>query len=202
MANFLEQLIYKTESPQFMTTVTPEMLKRLTPKQLETVSAIQTANQALVSSGLSDVSDFMTNLAMQESRLGKDISDVSYSPFQIDPIRYRDIQSKAMAGEGQTLKRASMANKLLESMGYGDNFDILDLSNEERRDPNIGALLTRMMLANIPKSIPKDLTGQSHYWKDYWNTTAGQGKPSDFINQVQYYNSFLNTKTYDNTVLE
>ena len=205
MANsILDNFIYSKTNPTFSTTINPEMLKQLSPRQLETISSIQTANQALGESGLSDVSDFMTNLAMQESRLGEQVSNVSYSPFQIDPIGYDDIVSKGKAGEGQTLERASISNELLQNMGYGEDFNILDLSYDEIREPMVGALLTRMKLGTIPKKIPKDLEGQAKYWKDHWNTHAknAKGKPEDFINQVQYYNSMLDTKTYDDTPLE
>jgi len=203
MANsILDGLMYNETEPTFKTELTPEMLKKLSPRQLETISSIQTANQALGESGLSDVSDFMTNLAMQESQLGKQSSNVSYSPFQIDPIGYEDIVSKGEAGEQATLDRASIANELLQGMGFGENFDILDLSLDELREPMVGALLTRMKLGTIKESIPRDLEGQAKYWKDHWNTKAGKGKPKDFINQVQFYNSMLGKKTYDDTPIK
>ena len=130
--SILDGLTYKSEEPTFNTEITPEMLEQLNPRQLETVSAIQTANQLFGDSGLSDVSDFMTNLSMTESNIGGDKEwGGSYSPFQIDPIGYEDIVSKGQAGEKQTLKRASIANELLKNMGYGENFDILNLPLEE-----------------------------------------------------------------------
>jgi hypothetical protein len=201
--NILDALMYNETNPTFKTELTPEMLKNLSPRQLETISSIQTANQALGKSGLSDVSDFMTNLAMTESNIGGDKEwGGSYSPFQIDPIGYEDIVSKGKAGEGQTLKRANMANELLQNMGYGKNFDILNLSLDEIREPIIGALLTRMKLGTIPEKIPTDLEGQANYWKKYWNTYAGKGTSQHFIGQVQDYNRKLNSKTYDDTPLE
>jgi len=205
---FWDNVVYKSKEPMFSTEVTPEMLEKLTHRQLETVSAIQTANQLFnkQDTGLTDISDFMTNLAMTESNIGGDKEwSGSSSPFQIDPIRYQDLQQKATVGEQTTIDRASLANELLGlDSRYGAGFDILNLSDKERRDPLIGALLTRMALANIKPSIPTDLTGQAHYWKDYWNTHAknAKGKPSDFINKVQYYNKRLNMKTYDNTPIK
>ena len=217
MANsILENLIYKSDKPTFGTSFTDEMLHggdRLTHRQLETMSATETANQLFnkKDTGLSDISDFMKNIAMAESNIGKDVSNVSYSPFQIDPIRYEDLQLRAKGAKGYTQKqskgtldRANLANSLLQAMGYGENFDILNLSNEQRRDPNVGALLTRMMLANIPKEVPKDLTGQAKVWKKDWNTEAknAKGDTEHFINQVQIYNDRLNIKTYDNTPIK
>ena len=150
----------------------------------------------------------MTNLAMQESNLGAKSSEVSYSPFQIDPIGYQDIAEKAEAGEGQTLKRASIANELLRNMDYGDDIDITNFDydkssvDNQLRDPLIGALVTRLKLATIPKSIPSNLSEQAVYWKNKWNTKEGKGKPEEYINQVQYYNSILGNKTHDDTPLK
>ena len=189
--NILDNLIYKDTKPTFQTKVTPEMLEKLNQRQLETISAIQTANQAL-GGQLSDVSDFMTNLAMTESNIGRDKEwSGSYSPFQIDPIGYKDIALKGKAGEGKTLERASIANKLLQDMGYGDDFDILGLSYDDKSVEDA-----------LRESIPKDLQGQANYWKDYWNTDAGKGTPEHFIGQVQDYNIKLKSKTYDNTPLK
>jgi len=204
MANsILDSFMYQGTDPTFSTIITPEMLEQLNPRQLETISAVQTANQVLEDSGLSNVSDFMINLAMTESNIGGDKEwGGSYSPFQIDPIGYEDIVSKGKAGEGKTLERASIVNELLQNMGYGENFNILDLSQDELREPMIGALLTRMKLGTIKEPIPTDLEGQADYWKKYWNTKAGKGTPEHFINQVQSYNISLGAKTYDDTPLE
>ena len=119
MANsILDDLIYNEGKPTFSTKITPQMIfgdKKLSNRQLETLSAAQTANQVF-DGKLPDISDFMTNLAMQESNLGEGTSTKSYSPFQIDPIGYEDIAEKAAEGEGQTLKRASIANELLRNI--------------------------------------------------------------------------------------
>ena len=201
---FWDNLIYKSEEPMFSTKVTSEMLENLTDRQLETVSAIQTANQLFGQIGLDNVSDFMTNLAMTESNIGRDKEwSGSSSPFQIDPIRYQDLQEKATSGEQATIDRASLDNKLLElDSRYGTDFYILNLTDDERRDPLVGALLTRMALATIPKKIPSNLSEQAIYWKNKWNSRVGKGKPEHFINQVQDYNSKLGNKTHDDTPLK
>ena len=221
--SILDGLMYESDSPSLATEFTPEMLElynkgKLSDRQLETISAAQTANQLLSSmdseAKLSDVSDFMTNLAMQESRLGKDVSSVSYSPFQIDPIGYQDFVERAdvnQPGEGgHARERVNFINEFLRNAGYGEDFDIAGFSfdkdtvDDELREPLIGALVTRMKLAPIKEYIPSDLEKQAVYWKKYWNTYAknAKGKPEHFMNQVQFYNSMLGTKTYDNTILE
>ena len=189
--NMLDNLMYQGQAPTFGTNVTSQILDllsrgKLSNRQLETMSAVQTANQAFEGSGLSDASDFMTNLAMQESNLGGDKEwGGSYGPSQIDPIGYEDIVSKGKSGEEQTLKRASVANKLLEDMGYNQNFDILNLPLDEIRDPMINSLLTRMKLGTIKESIPTDLEGQADYWKKYYNTEGGKGDPEHFVEAVK-----------------
>ena len=221
--NLLEDLMYQSEKPALQTTVNPTILNllsegKLTDRQLETISAVQTANQLLSSmqgkAKLSDVSDFMTNLAMQESRLGKDVSSVSYSPFQIDPIGYQDFVERAdvnQPGEGgHARERVNFINEFLRNAGYGEDFDIAGFSfdkdtvDDELREPLIGALVTRMKLAPIKEYIPSDLEKQAVYWKKYWNTYAknAKGKPEHFMNQVQFYNSILGKKTYDDTPLK
>jgi|TARA_R110000824_G_scaffold24840_7_gene87003 hypothetical protein len=211
MANsILDDLMYNKKKPTFSTKITPEMIfgdKKLSNRQLETLSAIQTANQVFEGK-LPDVSNFMTNLAMQESNLGEGTSTKSYSPFQIDPIGYEDIAKKAAAGEKGTLKRASIANELLRNMGYGDDIDVTGFDydkssvDNQLRDPMIGALVTRLKLATMPKSIPTNLTEQAVLWKNKWNTQKGKGKPEEFIGEVQYYNNLLNIKTHDGTPLQ
>ncbi len=221
--SILDGLMYESDSPSLATEFTPEMLElynkgKLSDRQLETISAAQTANQLLSSmdseAKLSDVSDFMTNLAMQESRLGKDVSSVSYSPFQIDPIGYQDFVERAdvnQPGEGgHARERVNFINEFLRNAGYGEDFDIAGFSfdkdtvDDELREPLIGALVTRMKLAPIKEYIPSDLEKQAVYWKKYWNTYAknAKGKPEHFMNQVQFYNSILGKKTYDDTPLK
>ena len=184
----------------------------LKDRQLETLEAIDLANELFTKHGYGDISDFMMGIAATESQLGKKTSEVSYSPFQIDPIRYEDIVQRTQDAPstpdvvegGAALKRANLANELLRSMGYGENFDILGLSKnmDEIRNPVVGALLTRMSLANIPEEVPTNTKQQAEYWKAYWNSEAGAGTPEHFINEKNYFNSLLNINTYDNTPLK
>jgi hypothetical protein len=202
--SLLDNLTYKSNKPTFLTKITPEMLKKLNHRQLETISGIQTANQLFQEAKLDNISDFMTNLVMAESNIGGD-KEGSYSsgPSQIDRIRYKDLQDKAASGEKETINRASLANKLLElDSRYKEGIDILNLTDDERKDPMINSLLTRMALATIEEKIPSNLSEQAVYWKKEWNSRLGKGTPEHFINQVQIYNLKLNNKTHDGTPLK
>ena len=153
--------------------------------------------------GLSDVSSFMERMAATESNLGQDkLGDWSYSAFQIDPIKYRDIVEKAQGG-GEAARRVDIANRFLRERLNDPSFDILNVlqgesvegqgekyaPNEQLRahSPLIGATLARLGLANIPDAIPQDLTGQAGYWKRFWNTLSGKGDIMDFIEKSNYH---------------
>ena len=167
---------------------------KLSNRQIETLEAIEIINQLFsTEAGLTDVSEFMTNIASTETQLGHLQSPVSYSPFQIDPIGYFDIVQKANAGEGQTIQRATILNELLRNLGYGNNFDVLSLSSDldKLRDPLIGAGLARMILATKKEIIPNDIDGQAEYWKKHWNTTAGTGTPEHFKKESKYFNDII-----------
>ena len=160
-------------------------------------SDIDLINKLFMGSGYGDAGQFMKNIAATESNLGSDkLGDYSFSPFQIDDIRYKDIVQRASENPGSAAwKRAQIANQFLgEHLGRPD-FDILNLNLlEESHNPLIGAALTRMGLANIPGSIPEDLSGQAKYWKDYWNTSAGKGTPEKFMSHVKHH--YPNLKDY------
>ena len=176
-------------------------MANLVPRQFETLSAINTADSLFQELGYGPAKEFMIGAGAAESNLGKDISSVSYSPFQIDPIRYKDIVERGQGGSAK--ERADAANKFLQSRGYGEDFDILGLSKNLNvaRNPLIGALLTRMALASIPEGIPSDAEGQARYWKKYWNTDAGKGTTQHFLSQKQIYDKLLDEKAHEGTIL-
>jgi len=151
---------------------------------------IDSINELFMGSGMGDAGQFMKNIAATESNLGTDtLGDYSFSPFQIDDIRYKDIVQRAQGG-GNAGKRADMVNEYLRGALNRPNFDILSLDlKEEGHNPLIGAALTRMGLASVPEAIPSDLEGQANYWKDYWNTHAktASGTPQKFISQVKHH---------------
>jgi hypothetical protein len=151
---------------------------------------IDSINQLFMNYGMGDAGQFMKNIAATESNLGQDkLGDYSFSPFQIDDIRYEDIVERAKGG-GNAAERAALVNEYLRGALNRPDFDILGLNlREEGHNPLIGAALTRMGLASVPEAIPSDLEGQANYWKDYWNTHAktASGTPQKFISQVKHH---------------
>jgi hypothetical protein len=160
-------------------------------------SDIDSVNKLFMGSGYGDVGQFMKNIAATESNLGSDsLGDYSFSPFQIDDIRYKDIVQRASENPGSAAwKRAQMANQFLGERLGREDFDILNLNlQEEGHNPLIGATLARMGLANVPESVPQGLEGQAQYWKDHWNTEAGKGTPAKFMSQTKHH--YPNLKDY------
>ena len=151
--------------------------------------AIKEVNQLFSSqeggAHLPDQTEFMKRVAATESNYGQDkLGDYSFSAFQLDPIRYKDIKEKGAGGNAK--ERIAVANKYLAKKLGRDDFDIMNLNlKEESHNPYIGAVLARLGLASVPKAIPKDLEGQADYWKKYWNTEAGKGTSEHFISQSQ-----------------
>ena len=166
-------------------------------KPHDTMQAIDEINQLYTDVGYDDVGEFMSNISAAESNVGADtMGDHSYSPFQIDAMRYRDIVERAQAG-GAAGDRAQLANQYLREALGDEDFDILSLlegvSTEggerysesdilSNHNPLVGAALTRMGLANIKESVPQDIFGQADYWKRHWNK-SGAGNVQKFVDQ-------------------
>jgi hypothetical protein len=158
--------------------------------QVNTLKAIDEVNKLYSDAGYEDVAQFMKNVAATESNIGEDeLGEHSFSPFQIDPIKYEDIVQRATKNPGSAAnKRADLANQYLREKLDRPDFNILNLDlQKEGHNPLIGATLTRMGLANVEAEIPESLRGQADYWKKYWNTQAGKGTPEHFMQQSQYH---------------
>lgn len=51
--------------------------------------------------------------------------------------------------------------------------------------PLYSGLAARLYLVRIPAAIPSNLQSQGWYWKKYYNTVAGKGTVTKFINDVR-----------------
>lgn len=52
------------------------------------------------------------------------------------------------------------------------------------KDPLLSFICCRLSLKRIPEAIPDDLIGRAHYWKEYYNTTAGDGTVEHYLESV------------------
>jgi hypothetical protein len=55
--------------------------------------------------------------------------------------------------------------------------------------------MARIHYMRVPAALPKagDVSGQANYWKQYYNTPLGKGKPQEYIEKWQHYLSEENS---------
>ena len=103
----------------------PEETKSIfTDRQKETLDAIDDVNELYTKHGYDNISNFMRGISAAETQTGKLQSSVSYSPFQIDPIRYEDIVLRTQDDPltpniiegGAAKERADIANEYLRDV--------------------------------------------------------------------------------------
>jgi len=46
-------------------------------------------------------------------------------------------------------------------------------------------IMCRLKYRRVPKKLPKTVEGMSAYWKKYFNTELGKGKPEEFIEKYK-----------------
>jgi hypothetical protein len=170
----------------------------------------------LFGEGYDDISEYLVNLAGQETLYGTlpsqvydDGTPVSLTEYQIDPIRYNDMLERSEIGAA--LDRVNKINEEFTNLGY-ENFDIRNLASTETmditdpitgdvtqqtrytdinkkliEDPYVTATLARHIIASDPSKVPDTLEGQADYWKENWNTESGAGHQDEFIEKQQVY---------------
>ena len=117
-----------------------------------------------------DVTDFMVRVAGVETCYGLATGNVDI--WQIDPIAFKDTKD--------TKSHPSLKKKIQKLKEY--DIDWLKLSQTDMESSMTkNAIAARLVLSNIPSSIPSDLQGQATYWKNNYNTSAGAGTANDFI---------------------
>jgi hypothetical protein len=52
-------------------------------------------------------------------------------------------------------------------------------------DPLLSLICCRLSYKRIPESIPNDLNGRAKYWKEYYNTKAGDGTVEHYLESVE-----------------
>jgi hypothetical protein len=54
-------------------------------------------------------------------------------------------------------------------------------------DDKMSILFCRLRYLVVKEPIPKDLEGQANYWKVYYNSAKGKGKPEEYIKNYLKY---------------
>lgn len=114
--------------------------------------------------------------AAVESRMGRYIRQMgrrggyarARSPWQVEPATARDLIQRfrvfAPSIRGYTLPGLSVTDQLPGNL-------------------YLGALFCRVKYRSCPGALPAwhDVEGQASYWKTYYNTAAGAGRPEDYV---------------------
>lgn len=74
---------------------------------------------------------------------------------------------------------------------YSSRFPALgwNMAKELEWDLRLAILMARLRYLVVPTPLPQagDLEGLANYWKQHYNTSAGKGKPEDFIAAYRKY---------------
>jgi hypothetical protein len=166
-----------------------------------------------------NVSNMLKFVASAESDYGRYNPETaySYSPFQIDPIRYYDITQNP---ERVNTARIGKANEFLRKELNDPDFDISGLAQynpetndyipesrnlEYLRNPLVGATITRLGLMQDPNPIPGDKESMSSYYlKDFWKPAVQtEEKRLDAIRKFDMYHpNAFEQNTVDNVMMD
>ena len=144
---------------------------------------------------------FMKLIASAETDYGRtDLNPnaLSYGPFQIDPIRYFDITQAPGRMNEKHKKRLSRANEYLRKKLNDPEFDISKLAvyNPETQDyvkesrnlkylrnPDVGAVLTRLALKQRPEQIPQGIENMVSGYEKIWGPKWSQSKDASILDK-------------------
>ena len=122
-----------------------------------------------------DDHNFMDRLACKESDNG--LNPNTYRAgyyggiYQVDRIGFEDTQD-VTSHPGLSQKY----EKIQEQFGI----DWPSATWEDLEKPAYSGIASRLYISNIPEPIPSNPEEQGQYWKNYYNTNAGAGDPSNF----------------------
>ena len=144
--------------------------------------------------GKKSAAPIMKFIASAESNYGNYNPEtaLSYGPFQIDPIRYYDIAQNPSRVKGAHANRIIQANEYLRTKLNNPDFDISklatynpetqgydDVNLEMMRNPDVGAVLTRMALMQDKGDLP-DEEGLGSYYESFWGPKWSQSEDDEY----------------------
>jgi len=101
--------------------------------------------------------------------------------WQIEPFTGRDIIERYYYRDFRLRAVSRMLNRVLNQA----NPVILEerLIRELTSNLVLGCIVCRLKYRDAKPKLPNagDLEAQSHYWKDHYNTAAGDGKPEEYV---------------------
>ncbi len=132
------------------------------------------------------------NLAAEELLLGTAIQESLFlkyrvqmgggpavSFYQMEPATHNDIWDNYLK------YRDELANKAIAFLSSPNADKIKELESND----NYATAMARIHYMRVPAKLPNagDVVGQANYWKQYYNTPLGKGKPSEYIEKWNHY---------------
>jgi hypothetical protein len=102
---------------------------------------------------------------------------VSY--FQMEPATHNDIWNNYLK------YRSELAAKAIAFLSSPDADKIKELEMNDQ----YATAMARIHYMRVPAKLPDtgDVAAQANYWKQYYNTSKGKGKPSEYIEKWNHY---------------
>lgn len=102
---------------------------------------------------------------------------VSY--YQMEPATHNDIWDNYLKYRGE------LAAKAIAFLSSPDADKVVELKIND----NYATAMARIHYMRVAEKLPAagDVAGQANYWKQYYNTPLGKGKPSEYIEKWNHY---------------
>lgn len=125
--------------------------------------------------------EFLKRIAWRESKFGRDWNTFTKPNYyggiwQVDDTGFYDTQNDG--AHGDLPRKWNLTREKFPNLTYWPDVQWMDLLK-----PLYSGLAARLKLSNVDDHIPpaSDIEGQANYWKDYYNTKKGKGKPKEFV---------------------
>jgi hypothetical protein len=128
--------------------------------------------------------NLLMGTAAQESHLGHYIKQVGKGPalgiYQCEPATHQDVYNYLRNNEFRLFGNA-LPHKL-RPIGLVDH-------NRLVYDLRYATMICRLHYYRAPKALPEadDIEGMASYWKRFYNSSLGKGKPEEFVRNYEQY---------------
>ena len=103
--------------------------------------------------------------------------------WQVEPATCVDNLAHYLKHRPKLMKKC--ANASMVDLKHWQNYD--EKIWEDILETNIAAAIVhaRLKYWRVPKKMPKSIEGQANYWKKYYNSDLGKGRPEHFIEMAE-----------------
>lgn len=126
--------------------------------------------------------NLLLGTAAQESHLGRYLRQLHGSAlglYQIEPRTFESVWSRRIETS------YAMKARLRLMLGYEGKPDVIRLAS----DLMLSTAICRLYYATFEEPLPdeNDVQALAEYWKKYWNTSLGKGRPEQFVENYHRY---------------